>query len=83
MRRQHRLESEQLKKVGSSEVSINRMTEEMRERTDITPHWRPIRSIPAPYNGVYKVDEAGKGRPNHVQTSPHILSLQMPGQGNE
>jgi len=61
----------------------NRITEEMRKRTDIAPHWCPIRSIPAPYNGVYEVGETSKGRPNHVQTSPHILGLQMPGQGDE
>jgi len=60
-----------------------RTTGEVGEHTDITPHWCPIHNIPAPYNGVYEVGETSKGRPNHVQTSPHILSLQMPGQGNE
>jgi len=53
------------------------------EHTDITPHWRPIRSIPAPYNGVYEVGETSKCRPDQVQASPRILSLQMPGQRNE
>jgi len=53
------------------------------EHTDITPHWRPICNIPAPYDGVDEVGETSKGRPDQVQASPRILSLQMPGQGNE